>query len=196
MPSTCWMQQWRQLKKQGVLKPDPRWQFLMDLTKFMNNLQDKEHELVLSLDSNEDSAKNRQFAKFMTDNDLVNAYKNMHPDLHLTTYLQGHKRLDYMLITPDFNPEVLFLGDINSAVDPAARKLKTSNPPWVDNYMDVLETFFTNQNILQRIGTHPEVQTTSQNYNGRDVIRGEFMTLVQAWICLVNKISKSRKAGE
>eukprot|EP00957_Ditylum_brightwellii_P143502 10932178-Ditylum_brightwellii.AAC.2 len=78
-------EEWRQLKKQGVLKPDPSGQFLMDPTKFMNNLQEKEHELVLSLNSNEDSAENRQFTTFMMENDLVDAYKHMHPDLHPAT---------------------------------------------------------------------------------------------------------------
>eukprot|EP00957_Ditylum_brightwellii_P071738 5453253-Ditylum_brightwellii.AAC.1 len=70
-PSTCWMQQWRQLKKQGVSKPDPRKQFLTNLSKLMNKLQDKEHELILSLDSNEDSGEDGKFSKFITDNNLV-----------------------------------------------------------------------------------------------------------------------------
>eukprot|EP00957_Ditylum_brightwellii_P076211 5793103-Ditylum_brightwellii.AAC.1 len=42
------------------------------------------------------------------------------------------------------------MGEIGSAVDPAIWKLKTSNPKQVDNYMDALEVFFTNQNILTR----------------------------------------------
>eukprot|EP00957_Ditylum_brightwellii_P061014 4631563-Ditylum_brightwellii.AAC.1 len=42
-PSTCWMQQQRMLKKKGLLKPDPCKQFLTDLTKLLNELQEKEH---------------------------------------------------------------------------------------------------------------------------------------------------------
>eukprot|EP00957_Ditylum_brightwellii_P143027 10898024-Ditylum_brightwellii.AAC.1 len=144
----------------------------------MNELQDKEHELIFSLDSNEDSDENGQFLKFITDNGLVDAYKHMHPESHPATYLRGQKRPDYMFIThglipalretdylpfhtgiysdhcalwADFNPKVLFLGDISSPVDPAIRKLKTSNPMRVDNCMDSLETYFINQNILQRV---------------------------------------------
>eukprot|EP00957_Ditylum_brightwellii_P068290 5184684-Ditylum_brightwellii.AAC.2 len=118
----------------------------------MNELQDNEYELILSLDSNEDSDQDRQFLKFIIDNDLVDAYKHMHPESHLATYLRGQKRLDYMIKTPglipalqaigylpfhtrivsdhyslwaDFDSEVLLLGDISSTVDPAIRKLKT-----------------------------------------------------------------------
>eukprot|EP00957_Ditylum_brightwellii_P153409 11676063-Ditylum_brightwellii.AAC.1 len=90
----------------------------------------------------------------------------MHPRSHPATYLRGHKRLDCMCITPglipalqaigylpfhtgiysdhcalwaDFDPEILFLGATCSKIDPAIRKLKTSNPMRVDNYMDSLE---------------------------------------------------------
>eukprot|EP00957_Ditylum_brightwellii_P178178 13571008-Ditylum_brightwellii.AAC.1 len=104
------MQQWRQLKKQGVLKPDPRQQSLTNLSKFMNELQDKEHEQILSLDSNEDSEEDGQFSKFITDNDLVDAYKDIHPGSHPATYLRGHKRLDYMCLTPGLIPALGAIG--------------------------------------------------------------------------------------
>eukprot|EP00957_Ditylum_brightwellii_P143501 10932178-Ditylum_brightwellii.AAC.1 len=75
------------------------------------------------------------------------------PALQATCYLPFHTGIfsDHCAIWADFNPEILFLGDISSAIDPAAQRLKTSSPIWVDNYMDALETFFTNQNILQRV---------------------------------------------
>eukprot|EP00957_Ditylum_brightwellii_P118541 9040192-Ditylum_brightwellii.AAC.1 len=104
------MQRLRQLKKQGVSKPDPRRQLLTDLSKFMIELQDKEHELILSLDSNEDSEEDGQFSKFITDNDLVDAYKHMHPGSHLATYLRGRKRLDYMFITHGLIPALREIG--------------------------------------------------------------------------------------
>eukprot|EP00957_Ditylum_brightwellii_P144611 11016054-Ditylum_brightwellii.AAC.1 len=99
-PSTCWMQQWWMLKKKGVTKPDPMTQFLMNLNKLLDKLQDKEHEIVLPLDSNEDTNVEGPFNKFIMDNDLVDAYKHMHLNLHPPTYLRGNKRLDYILITP------------------------------------------------------------------------------------------------
>eukprot|EP00957_Ditylum_brightwellii_P183800 14000189-Ditylum_brightwellii.AAC.1 len=104
------MQQWRHLKKKGVSKPGPRRQFLTDLSKFINALQDKGHALILSLDSNEDSEEEGQFTKFITDNDLADAYKHMHPGSHPATYLRGHKRLDCMCMTPELVPAFWAIG--------------------------------------------------------------------------------------
>eukprot|EP00957_Ditylum_brightwellii_P098210 7483154-Ditylum_brightwellii.AAC.1 len=53
---------------------------------------------------------NGPFIKFMTDNDLVDAYKHMHPESHPATYLQGQKRLDYVLITPGLLPALWAIG--------------------------------------------------------------------------------------
>eukprot|EP00957_Ditylum_brightwellii_P146972 11189409-Ditylum_brightwellii.AAC.1 len=73
------------------------------------------------------------------------------PMLQAIGYLPFHTGnfSDHSALWADFDPEVLFMGEIGSAVDPAARKLKRSNPKWVENYMEVLEVHFTNQNILK-----------------------------------------------
>eukprot|EP00957_Ditylum_brightwellii_P160015 12180575-Ditylum_brightwellii.AAC.1 len=95
----------------------------------------------------------------MTNNNLVDAYKHMHPELHPTTYLQGPKRLP-----SDYRISAFPHRDFFHAVDPAVRKLKSSNPRRVVNYMDSLETFFTNQNILQRV-LKLQQDYMNQNYN-------------------------------
>eukprot|EP00957_Ditylum_brightwellii_P051109 3875079-Ditylum_brightwellii.AAC.2 len=154
-PSTCWMQQWGGLKKKGVTKLNPRQQFLTDLFALIEELQGNNHEIVLLLDANKDILDNGQFTKFFKDNDLVDAYHHLHPQSNPATYLRGHKRLDYMLLTPgltpalrsigylpfhtgifldhcalyaDFDPEILFLGDLSSFINPATRRLKATNP--------------------------------------------------------------------
>eukprot|EP00957_Ditylum_brightwellii_P191763 14598607-Ditylum_brightwellii.AAC.1 len=53
-PLTAWMQQWQVLKEKGVRKPDPRHQFLKDLSNTVGELTDKGHKVVLSLDANKD----------------------------------------------------------------------------------------------------------------------------------------------
>eukprot|EP00957_Ditylum_brightwellii_P015760 1187460-Ditylum_brightwellii.AAC.1 len=88
-PSTCWMQKWRALKKKGIQKPDPQKQFLTDLSNLLEEFQDKDNEIVLSLDANEDVIDAGPSQKFIEDVDPVDAYKNLHPDSHPTTYLQG-----------------------------------------------------------------------------------------------------------
>eukprot|EP00957_Ditylum_brightwellii_P172645 13142320-Ditylum_brightwellii.AAC.1 len=93
--STCWIQQWRGLKKKGVNKPNPWQQFLKDLSALIEELRGKDHEVVLSLDANEDILDGGQFTKFIKDNDLVDAFHHLHPHSNPATYLRGHKRLDY-----------------------------------------------------------------------------------------------------
>eukprot|EP00957_Ditylum_brightwellii_P070858 5384533-Ditylum_brightwellii.AAC.1 len=66
----------------------------------MDELQDKNHELVLSLDANEDTLEAGPFQNFIEDNDLTDVYKHLHQNLHLATYLRGHRRLDYVFISP------------------------------------------------------------------------------------------------
>eukprot|EP00957_Ditylum_brightwellii_P016020 1207259-Ditylum_brightwellii.AAC.1 len=114
----------------------------------------------------------------MDENDLVDVYKHLHPDSHLVTYLRGNKRLDYVCITPglipalraagclpfhtgifsdhsalfvNFDPEILFLGNLFSSIDPAMRKLKSTNPQRVDNYLEMLQAYFAAYNILERV---------------------------------------------
>eukprot|EP00957_Ditylum_brightwellii_P042947 3251885-Ditylum_brightwellii.AAC.1 len=65
------MQQWRALKKKGIQKPDPRKQFLTDLSDFLEELLDKDHELVLSLDVNKDITEDGDFKNFIDENDLI-----------------------------------------------------------------------------------------------------------------------------
>eukprot|EP00957_Ditylum_brightwellii_P162965 12409584-Ditylum_brightwellii.AAC.1 len=103
-PSTCWMQQWRALKEKGIQKPDPRKQFLKGLADFLDALLDKDHELVLLLDANEDITEEGDFKNFITKNDLIDACKHSHPDSNPATYLRGHKWLDYVFTTPGLIP--------------------------------------------------------------------------------------------
>eukprot|EP00957_Ditylum_brightwellii_P188785 14369899-Ditylum_brightwellii.AAC.1 len=96
------MQQWRALKKKGVRKPDPRQYFLKDLTAFMDELLDKDHEL--------DTVEAGDFKGFIDENDLIDVYRHLHLDSHLATYLRGNTQLDYVLITPGLLPAVLAAG--------------------------------------------------------------------------------------
>eukprot|EP00957_Ditylum_brightwellii_P196539 14974747-Ditylum_brightwellii.AAC.1 len=99
----------------------------------MDELLDKDHELVLLLDANEDTVKAGNFKGFIDENGLIDVYRHLYPDSHPTTYLRGNKQLYYVLITSGLLPavlaaEILFLGDLSSSVDPARRKLKSTNP--------------------------------------------------------------------
>eukprot|EP00957_Ditylum_brightwellii_P157698 12003074-Ditylum_brightwellii.AAC.1 len=51
--NTCWMQQWRALRKQGIATPDPWHQFMKDFEYFLEKRLNKNEEIVLGIDVNE-----------------------------------------------------------------------------------------------------------------------------------------------
>eukprot|EP00957_Ditylum_brightwellii_P002220 170793-Ditylum_brightwellii.AAC.1 len=81
-------------------KTGPKKTILTDLTTFLNNLQDKEHNLVLLLDTDEDTQEEEPFNFFIFEYDIVYVYKELHSNSHTVTYLCSQKRLSYMFITP------------------------------------------------------------------------------------------------
>ena len=54
-------QQYALLLSQGVKKSNVRRQFLVDICTFINNLQHKGHEILLSLDANETLGQEKQY---------------------------------------------------------------------------------------------------------------------------------------
>eukprot|EP00957_Ditylum_brightwellii_P003232 246246-Ditylum_brightwellii.AAC.1 len=73
----------------------------------MEELQDKDHELVLSLAANEDTTEAGSFQQFIEEGDLIDVYKHLHPNSHPATYIQGQNRLDYVFITPGLIPALV-----------------------------------------------------------------------------------------
>eukprot|EP00957_Ditylum_brightwellii_P019567 1475750-Ditylum_brightwellii.AAC.1 len=98
------------IKKKGISKPNPRQQFLLDLTNLLHDLQTKEHEIVLSLDANKGILQDGAFDRFIVNNNLADAYNCVHPKSHPATYLRGSKGLDYMLVTPGLLPAITAIG--------------------------------------------------------------------------------------
>eukprot|EP00957_Ditylum_brightwellii_P171742 13074405-Ditylum_brightwellii.AAC.1 len=76
----------------------------------MEELMDKDHELVLLLDVNEDITEDGDFKSFIDENDLIDVYKHLHLESHPVTYLRGNKQLDYVCITPGLIPALRAAG--------------------------------------------------------------------------------------
>ena len=95
-------QQYALLLSKGVTKPNVRKQFITDLTSFVNELQDAGHEIIVSLDANEnlgqDSAHGiRHLLEECSSTDL----HCLGPDSLPATYKYGlDRKIDYMLGTP------------------------------------------------------------------------------------------------
>ena len=104
--SSAWNQQAIFLKdRKSVRSPNPRKQFIKDLTDFINQKRALNHEIILNLDANEVVGEDSQgISKLMSDCNLSDLHDvpGMDPDQQLQdTYRRGNKRrIDFMLGTP------------------------------------------------------------------------------------------------
>ena len=101
--TTAFMQQYRALLKENVSKPKPRTQCLVDLELFITNwkAQNTESSVILMMDANGDSS-DTQIQTFMADTALHDVVEHHSPHLiHQSTYKQGIKRIDFILISED-----------------------------------------------------------------------------------------------
>ena len=178
-PTTCWKQQWRQLRKKGYSCPDPRKRFLSDFKTFLETRMANDEELIIGIDANDTDHTTTDFGRFCKQCDLVDVFTHLHPEnTPPHTYQRGNNRIDYILITPaltpalkstgflpfnipfmsdhglayaDFDEEVLFLGMTNNPVDSARRNLISTNPKGRANYCDDMADQFLRHNITHRV---------------------------------------------
>jgi hypothetical protein len=104
--SSAWNQQAIFLKdRKSDRSPNPRKQFIKDLTDFINQKQALNHEIILNLDTNEVVGEDSQgISKLMSDCNLSDLHDipGMDLDQQLQdTYRRGNKRrINFMLGTP------------------------------------------------------------------------------------------------
>ena len=77
-PQTCWLQQWKALKKTGYSDPDPSRQFYTDLNKFIDNQLEKNKELIITMDTNDKKGGDTNLQKFLNKHDLMDAHEQLH----------------------------------------------------------------------------------------------------------------------
>ena len=70
-------------------------------------LEAKGHEAILSIDSNEavDSYRSA-LPEFLSQTTLVDTISQVHGELALKTYLQGHRRIDYVFASESLLPHL------------------------------------------------------------------------------------------
>ena len=83
------------LRQQGDPSPNPRKNFIVDLSVLIRDLQDKEHAILLMLDANSKLDSDRRFRDFATSRDLI----DLHADRPApSTYIAStDRRIDFML---------------------------------------------------------------------------------------------------
>ena len=101
---TATPQQWTVLRAKGVSNPNPRQQFIDDLTEVIKELQTNDHEIVLGLDANEPMSKfNSKIAKLAELTNLIDIHSQQHSIKHGEppgTHKRGTEKIDHILVSP------------------------------------------------------------------------------------------------
>eukprot|EP00957_Ditylum_brightwellii_P139610 10640863-Ditylum_brightwellii.AAC.1 len=100
-----WTSHWCYFRKKGHQNPDPRKLFFCDFTRFINSRLEKDEELIIGINANETDEVTSNIHKFLTDTDLVNAFRHAHPNVTPpNTFQRSDNCLDYIFITPAIIP--------------------------------------------------------------------------------------------
>ena len=97
-PMTVFHQQWTPL--QGIQDPNPREQFDKELLKFLTNIQEKGHQIILLGDFNETPDETSTAEYLIQQHRLMDPWNPMQEESkEFNTYFRGHDRLDRCLIS-------------------------------------------------------------------------------------------------
>eukprot|EP00957_Ditylum_brightwellii_P043769 3319269-Ditylum_brightwellii.AAC.1 len=80
-PTTCWKQQWHQLRKRGYQDPNPCCIFLKDFQTFLDQHIYNDEELINGIDANETDKAGTDLHAFLLENNLVDAVCHLHPEV-------------------------------------------------------------------------------------------------------------------
>jgi hypothetical protein len=106
---TCYQQQWRLMRNNGVAKPEPRQQLLNDLSTELKRIQTSGDEVILMWDANEVVEDYKSaLPEFMHNHQLSNLLGN--GNLQPATYHRGSKCIDFILGTQKIQSAVKLHG--------------------------------------------------------------------------------------
>jgi exonuclease III len=176
---TAAAQQRSLLLRQGDVITDPRQAFQRDLHRFLTQLQQHKHEILLLGDFNERLGdKPHETAHIAATFDLTDIFRIQHPHLlDPATYIRGHKRLDFALGSArvaqavhscgyeafnyrfhtdhrayfiDFDTEALFGSATQQLVHHTTRILHSNNVKQVTQYIREKHQLLSNHNAFAR----------------------------------------------
>jgi hypothetical protein len=110
--STVFAQQWRLLRLSGILLPDPRRQFITDLTSDIERRHSNGERILLTGDFNERLGDDpKLMASLCSKFSLFDPHTSRHGDaVDVPTYIRGTKRLDYCLLDTTLQPHISACG--------------------------------------------------------------------------------------
>jgi hypothetical protein len=159
-------QQYMALKSMGVTNPDPRQQFINDLTTKIKQIQTSKHDyIIIGMDANSVINTDKHgLQKLCNSCDLVDMYTSIHEDYDdFPTHTNGSKRIDYMFCTTNVLPYVHKVGYVkfHEGLDSDHRAV----------FCDIDESILESEqdrpnNIMERL-----IGTNSTNHEGEKYIR-------------------------
>ena len=108
------MQQWRQLKMDGIMNPNPRQQTLNDMQNFIQGHIRSGNEVLVMISANSHS-QDTNIQTFMEATGLHDVMEDYLPDLKPSTYQCGQNKFDHIwgtpgIITATINASILPFG--------------------------------------------------------------------------------------
>jgi exonuclease III len=104
---STYSQQYFMLLQQGINQPDPRKQFITDMTNLLTFLtENKDNYVILGIDANEAvTGNNSEICEMITKCNLVDIYARKHQDAtEFATHIKGSKRIDFIFCTENIVP--------------------------------------------------------------------------------------------
>jgi hypothetical protein len=102
---TAYIQQESLLRMKGQEYPNPRAYCLEVVQTFIEQKRQHKHEIILSVEAKSTTQEGgNDFTSMIRNTGLVDTISRLHGTNLLRTYLNGQRRLDYMLVTPGILP--------------------------------------------------------------------------------------------
>ena len=189
---TAAAQQHSLLLQQGHPHPDPRDHFIRDFRSLLRDLRATNHSIIALGDFNENiHHRNSKIADICHELHLVDIHKHRHPQQESPhTYIRGSNCIDYALCTRDILPairhsgylpfnhhlisdhramfldidtRVLFGHELNSIPPATLRRLRSTSPKQVTQYLHTKYKLFLRRNIFDRI--HKLTEATQPDHH-------------------------------
>ena len=108
---TLFNQQIALYKLMNIREPNPKKIFIEDLVKVISKARASDKDIILTGDFNELVGDDpNMMAKVLLAGGLTDVHGHQHGNVDITTYTQGHKRLDYVFVSPRLIDHVLRSG--------------------------------------------------------------------------------------
>ena len=105
-PTTAYTQQYKMLQDMDHSDPHPRNQFIIDLTKHIQESKQNKEEIILALDANEEillegvPGPKHSITQLMTDTNILDVYEYQHEQTGDTSR-RNTKKIDHVIVSPN-----------------------------------------------------------------------------------------------